>query len=629
VVPLGHTTAEATAAEEAVYAILDAMRRAARAESASNGAWRHQGLLQYGIYKQFLSSPESCRQTVNKRLRTIDAQDPTSPEAAHLERLSAALAGLSMRHTSRYQLFKQQLQAIGWDGSPSSPRVLATIHGAFPDVHLMKTVEAFGTGSAPVRMLLATDVASEGINLHHECHHLIHYDLPWSIITLIQRNGRIDRFGQTRPPILRYLMVNTQQGLLQGDMAIFARLIDKVEEINRSTRQGETVLKLYDPEAEERYIAEAGILPGNAEVLETPAVSAVDEAAALEAVIREAGVEQHDDFLQFLLGEAAAPYTPAEASEAEPEPVSTSRLRLYDDKQFFLEGYRFLQEQNPDYLNVETAGNLLLLTAPADLRRRLGAPDERGDVVYGATAMPAEAWPEGNQFRLTDDPEQVELAIRAARHLSGYWSKELLCTDQHPILQWLTERLLMLMPRGECPLIVSRSLDAGELCFCFIGQVSSRTGVPLVVDAHAISFRRGGGFAHRPLHQALQAAGFERLVNAGNSGHPETAQLLIPAAVEASLAHVQALQRQRDEQLIPLLRTEERRLRQWRNRRRELLEGRIAELGASHPRARRYQKEMDELEAYVADRQTNWRDTHFTASQAPSTRLLLVIEGAP
>jgi ERCC4-related helicase len=223
------------------------------------------------------------------------------PECAYLTCLAAALAPLSLRHSSRYQLFKQQLHAIGWDGSPSSPRVLvfteyrdtqdalaaalaadfrlayrdafeaqasqvlATIHGAYPDVHLMKTVEDFGTGSAPVRMLLATDVASEGINLHHECHHMIHYDLPWSIITLIQRNGRIDRFGQTRPPILRYLMVNTRQGLLQGDMAIFERLIDKMEEINRSTRQGETVLKLYDPEAEARYIAEAGILPGNAE----------------------------------------------------------------------------------------------------------------------------------------------------------------------------------------------------------------------------------------------------------------------------------------------------------------------------------------------------------------------------
>ena len=87
----------------------------------------------------------------------------------------------------------------------------------------------------------------------------------------------------------------------------------------------------------------------------------------------------------------------------------------------------------------------MLLTAPKDLRRRLGSPDERGDVVFGATAIPIESWPDNQQFRLTDDPEQVELAIKAARNTSGYWSKELLCSDQHPILQWVTERLLMLM----------------------------------------------------------------------------------------------------------------------------------------------------------------------------------------
>jgi hypothetical protein len=59
--------------------------------------------------------------------------------------------------------------------------------------------------------------------------------------------------------------------------------------------------------------------------------------------------------------------------------------------------------------------------------------------------------------------------------------------------------------------------------------------------------------------------------------------------------------------LIPLLRAEERRLRQWRSRRRDLLEGRIAELGASHPRTRRYQKELDELEAYVTGLGKLWR----------------------
>lgn len=659
-VPLRETTIHATRAEEQVYTILAELRDAAQASNQLGDAWAHQALVQYGLYKQFLSSPESCRKTVQKRRETVITRDPDSPELTYLERLEDTLSRLMIRDSSRYQLMKQQLQNIGWDGSATSPRVLvfteyretqdalaaalakdfhvhysgkfedqpaqvlATMHGSCPDVHLMRTVEAFGTGSAPIRMLLTTDVASEGINLHHECHYIIHYDLPWSIITLIQRNGRIDRFGQTKNPVLRYLMVKTEQGLLQGDETIFARLIDKVEEINRSTRQGETVLKLYDPEAEERYIAEAGILAGNVNVLEQPASAAAVETTELEMVLQQANPAHHEDFLHFLLGEIdEAPAVPA----ASPDYSRPSRLRLYEDKRFFLEGYRFLREQDTDYPAIEEAGNLMLLTAPRDLRRRLGAPDERGDVVFGATAIPMEAWPENHQFRLTDEPEQVELAIKAARNTSGYWSKELLCTDQQPILQWITERLLMLMRRGECPLIMSRHLNPGELCFCFIGQVSSRAGMPLVVDAHAISFQKDGGYQHRALRDALEAAGFARLVNDGRRGNMETAQLLLPAAVEASLEHLRKLRIEHEKALIPLLRAEERRLRQWRNRRRELLEQRVAQLGDHHPRARRYTRDLEEMEAYVQDRQKNWRDTHFTAAQEPSTQLVLVIEG--
>ena len=68
------------------------------------------------------------------------------------------------------------------------------------------------------------------------CRWIIHYDIPWSLIRIEQRNGRIDRFGQTHTPEIRYLMVRTRAGELKGDGVIFQRLIDKVEEINRSAR---------------------------------------------------------------------------------------------------------------------------------------------------------------------------------------------------------------------------------------------------------------------------------------------------------------------------------------------------------------------------------------------------------
>ena len=168
------------------------------------------------------------------------------------------------------------------------------------------------------------------------------------------------------------------------------------------------------------------------------------------------------------------------------------------DRQFLVDGYRFLAEQQSDFRPLTENGRLLTLQAPPELQRRLGAPQGSQDVIFGATAIPEEAWPADNTFVLSDDPERIELAIKAARQTSGYWSRELLMTDQHPILKWITERLLMLMKRGECPHVFSQGLAKGEICFCFIGQVSSRACTHLVVYAHAISFHPGGQLQHRP-----------------------------------------------------------------------------------------------------------------------------------
>jgi hypothetical protein len=47
-------------------------------------------------------------------------------------------------------------------------------------------------------LLLATDAASEGLNLHARCRLVIHFELPWSPARLEQRTGRVDRIGQAR-----------------------------------------------------------------------------------------------------------------------------------------------------------------------------------------------------------------------------------------------------------------------------------------------------------------------------------------------------------------------------------------------------------------------------------------------
>ena len=54
-----------------------------------------------------------------------------------------------------------------------------------------------------LRVLVATDVLSEGQNLQ-DCRIIVNYDLPWAIIRLIQRAGRVDRIGQQAEEILCY-----------------------------------------------------------------------------------------------------------------------------------------------------------------------------------------------------------------------------------------------------------------------------------------------------------------------------------------------------------------------------------------------------------------------------------------
>ncbi|MEW6137142.1 MAG: helicase-related protein [Thermodesulfobacteriota bacterium] len=73
-------------------------------------------------------------------------------------------------------------------------------------------------------ILVSTDSAAEGLNLHQRCHHLIHLELPFNPNRLEQRNGRIDRYGQTVEPHVKYLYL---RGTFEE--RILLRLIAKYE----------------------------------------------------------------------------------------------------------------------------------------------------------------------------------------------------------------------------------------------------------------------------------------------------------------------------------------------------------------------------------------------------------------
>ena len=75
------------------------------------------------------------------------------------------------------------------------------------DRERVKAAFQFDPKDSPIRILLATDAASEGIDLQRHCHRLIHYEIPWNPNRLEQRNGRIDRHGQRAPEVNVYHFV--------------------------------------------------------------------------------------------------------------------------------------------------------------------------------------------------------------------------------------------------------------------------------------------------------------------------------------------------------------------------------------------------------------------------------------
>ena len=104
---------------------------------------------------------------------------------------------------------------------------VAVIHGGLGREERRKAQERF-LHDITVQVLLATDAASEGINLQR-AHLMVNYDLPWNPNRLEQRFGRIHRIGQTEVCHLWNLVAEETR---EGD--VYRKLLEKIEEARRA-----------------------------------------------------------------------------------------------------------------------------------------------------------------------------------------------------------------------------------------------------------------------------------------------------------------------------------------------------------------------------------------------------------
>lgn len=128
--------------------------------------------------------------------------------------------------TARY--LRTQLE-IAINGTDRWEERVEVYHGPTPPDQREALKRAFNAPPSrhPVRILIATDAAREGLNLQAHCWHLFHFDLPWNPSRLEQRNGRIDRKLQPSDEVFCHYFVYTQR----PEDRVLAALVRKTETI--------------------------------------------------------------------------------------------------------------------------------------------------------------------------------------------------------------------------------------------------------------------------------------------------------------------------------------------------------------------------------------------------------------
>ena len=306
------------------------------------------------------------------------------------------------------------------------------LHGSMSDLDQQRIVEDFGKDEAPVRLLIASDVASEGINLHYLSHHLIHFDIPWSLMVFQQRNGRIDRYGQEKTPYILYLVNQSNTEKIKGDMRILEILIRKDEEAVKNIGDPAALMGVYDIDEEEKITADA-IEQGRSE-------------AEFEETLNKTAQAAFDP-LKILMGEVAPP------SGQRSDEKTMSMPSLYaDDFHYLKDAIGYLKQSETLQSEFVDADQQVILTATQDLKHRL------------RYVLPKEVWPEDDTFVLSSDQDAIQDEIKRSRKDENAWPRIHYLWQQNPVLEWINDKVVAGFGRHEAPVLsLQGALSAEEV----------------------------------------------------------------------------------------------------------------------------------------------------------------------
>ena len=582
---------------------------------------RAQGqLFKTNLEKSLFSSPAACIKSIDARLGKLRKKygDDEIKDIHALEELRNALVRIEPEDFSRYQKLLSLLKSkdYGWTAMTDDRVVIFTerietmkylsaqlqkdlklkagaiqeISGGMSDAEQQSIVENFGREESPIRVLVASDVASEGLNLHYLSHRMIHFDIPWSLMVFQQRNGRIDRYGQQKRPDIRYMLIQSSNPRIKGDMRIIEILINKEEQALKNIGDPALLLGKFSIEDEELVVSDT--------------IESGSDASAFEDIL-DSGEAEFDP-LEALMA----------ASEEDAAPVQVKADdTLFSDLEYLNQAFAFLNrsESHPVSRLKEVSGLEVMITP--DMRKRLTA------------LLPEEAMPQGDYMRLSDDRDfcMAEMKRSMQNNMAETaWPKVQYLWKLHPLFTWVNEKAGLLYGRGEAPIIgLPDLLKPTEIIFIVTGSIPNKRSTPLVDEWFGLSYENGVFKGSLSMNEVLKKTRLRSTSipnsNALTEADIQEAAALLQDAVEHAREYLHGYFQQYQSRMNPLLDEEI---------------DKLAELEAKHKDyqlslfgSERKKSEQERMVDELFDKFTSWVTDALSIQNNPYIRIVTVLKG--
>lgn len=542
-----HFLVEASPEEDAIAdELADVWLHPATGSSPYSGS--NKGLFPWTLAKAFLSSPAALRESLRERtkrlgdvmtheqkherdalnrLMTLTEASLASPSAKYT-RLLAYLRDIRVgpRSSERVVIFSERVATLEWLREKIKADLKMTdeqvriLQGSLSDVEQQEIVESFKQSSSPIRVLITGDLASEGVNLHSQCHELIHFDIPWSLIRIEQRNGRIDRYGQKQRPQITTILLTPTSDSFSGDVRVLQRLLEREQEAHTALGDAASLMGQYDVGAEEELIRQA--LAGT---------KSIDDVVPTVETALEFGNSIGAMLARIAKGEGAL------IDPAVVVPVDDVGTGL------FASSLDYLREALTEIYGTpgasvsaggvkwrEDAGHGTVEFTPGrDLAQRLAVLPQ----TYLADRLVTE------RLVLATTKQRAKAALSEAVNdpaSTSLWPEAHYLGPTHPVLEWASDRALGRLGRNEIFAVVG---DVEYPTVLLVGTLTNRRGQVVAtsfITAMALDLARPESLfltTHESSSSALDAIGvLGPLVNAAEAIDLTALRRLVPPAVE-------------------------------------------------------------------------------------------------